>query len=187
MLYRRGEVGGNIENYLDPRTASENRFLVGGHYSRQLEEYLVHYSSNQIRVLFFEEMKENPVKQLIQLRKFLGVTEILPALPDDKKVKDKASPIVSPELRRSLSWLKPLVKPFRNTLIFGKLHAMVARKVEYPELSLELRKRLVEYYAPEADAPHSSTTGNAVKVLILSHIFLTGSVIMFSGKCKRYC
>ena len=31
MLYRRGEVGGNIENYLDPRTASENRFLVGGH------------------------------------------------------------------------------------------------------------------------------------------------------------
>ena len=54
MLYRRGEVGGNIENYLDPRTASVNRFLVGGHYSRQLEEYLVYYSSTRSEFSFLK-------------------------------------------------------------------------------------------------------------------------------------
>ena len=97
-------------------------------------------------------MKDNPVKQFIQLRKFLGVAEILPALPDDKKLKDKASPIVRPELRRRLGWLNPVVKPFRNTQIFGKLRSLVAREVKYPALHPDLRKCMVEYYAPEVDA-----------------------------------
>ena len=132
MLYRRGEVARNIDNYLDPRTASENRFLAGGRYSRQIEEFLVHYSSNQLLVLFFEEMKSDPTQQLIQLRGFLGLRDSLLVSPDDNKVKDKTIPIVSPELRRRLSWLKPVVTPFRNTQLFGKLHSLVAREVEYP-------------------------------------------------------
>jgi hypothetical protein len=152
MLYRRGEVGRNIDEYLDPRTAGENRFLSGGRYSRQIEEYLVHYPSSQLLVLFFEEMRANPTNQLFQLRNFLGLPGSLPVLPDNKKVKDKTTPIVSPELRRRLGWLKPVVTPFRNTQIFGKLRSLVAREVEYPELHPDLRKRMVEYYAPEVDA-----------------------------------
>lgn len=152
MLYRRGEVGKNIDSYLDPRTASEHRFLAGGRYSRQIEEYLVHYPSSQLLVLFFEEMKADPAKQLIQLRNFLGLRNSLLASPDAKKVKDKTTPIVSPELRRRLGWLKPAVAPFRNTQIFGKLRSLVAQEAEYPELYPDLRKRMVEYYAPEVDA-----------------------------------
>lgn len=152
MLYRRGEVGQNIDSYLDPRTAGEHRFLAGGRYCRQIEAYLMHYSSSQLLILFFEEMKPDPAGQLIQLRNFLGLRDKLPALPDDKKVKDKAIPMVSPELRRHLRWLKPVVAPFRNTHVFGKLHSLVVREVEYPALHPDLRKRMVEYYAPEAVA-----------------------------------
>jgi hypothetical protein len=111
----------------------------------------VHYSPSQLLVLFFEEMKANPTKQLIQLRNFLGLRTSLLTSPDDKKVKDKAAPMVSPELRRLLRWLKPVVTPVRNTQIFRKLHSLVAVEVEYPELHPELRKRMVEYYAPEVD------------------------------------
>ena len=152
MLYRRGEVGRNIDSYLDPRIAGENRFLAGGRYSRQIQEYLEYYSPSQLLILFFEEMKLDPTQQLLQLRNYLGLRTRLPTLPFDKKVKDKITPIVSPEMRRRLRWVKPVVNPFQNTQIYGKLRSLVAREVEYPALHPDLRKRMVEYYAPEVVA-----------------------------------
>ena len=40
MLFRRGEVGADIEAHLDPSLAEDNRFLIGGHYASQLQPYI---------------------------------------------------------------------------------------------------------------------------------------------------
>jgi hypothetical protein len=152
MLYRRGEVAQNIDNYLDPRIAHKNRFLNGGFYSLQIRDYLVLYPPSQLLILLFDEMKIDPIKQLVEMRNFLGLSDSLPTALDDNKVKDKATPIVNPQLRRRFGWLRPTIAPFRNTQIFGKLRNLVAREIEYPELYPDLRKRMVDYYAPEVDA-----------------------------------
>jgi Sulfotransferase domain len=152
MLYRRGEVSRDIDSYLDPRKAAKHRFLSSGCYSRQLEDYLALYSSSRLLVLFYEEMKTDPRKQLGQLRDFLGLTTPLHVLPEEKKVKDKTTPMVSPELRKYLHWLNPYVAPLRNTYLFGKLRSVVVTELKYPELGPELRKRMADFYDPEINA-----------------------------------
>ena len=60
MLYRRGEVGRDIDSYLDAGTGSLGRFLVGGLYCAQLQAYLDLYPKDRLLVLFFEEMVSIP-------------------------------------------------------------------------------------------------------------------------------
>lgn len=152
MLFRRGEVSADIEGYLDPRTAAEQRFLANGRYSRQLEAYLALYSSTQLLVLFYEEMKSDPSRQLRQLRNYLGLTNSMPVSLNEKKVKDKSMPMVGPELRKYLHWLNPVVKPFRKTRLFGRLHGLIATEIKYPELKSDLRQRMSDFYRPEVEA-----------------------------------
>jgi Sulfotransferase domain len=152
MLFRRGEVSADINHYLDPRTAAERRFLTGGRYSGQLESYLAFYPASQILVLLYEDMKSDPARQLTQARNFLGLAGNVMHMPDEKKVKDKTTPMVSPELRKYLHWLKPAVAPFRKTYLFEKLHRIAASELKYPELQPDLRKRMANYYVSEVEA-----------------------------------
>jgi hypothetical protein len=152
MLYRRGEVGRDIDSYLDPRKAAEHRFLSSGRYNRQLEDYLALYPPSRLLVLFYEEMKTDPRKQLLQLRNFLGLTTPSHVLSDEKKAKDKTIPVVSPELRKYLHWLNPYVAPLRNTYLFAKLRNVVATELKYPELEPDLRRRMADFYEPEVKA-----------------------------------
>ena len=151
MLYRRGEVGPDIERHLDPREKAGGRFLENGLYYRQLQAYLENYPADRLLVLLYEDMQSSPADHLARVRGFLGLDATTSPLPVNEKVKDRTTPVIAPALRRHLRPFKPIVAPLRRTRFFKTLRGLVARELEYPALSEDLRLRLVDYYAAETE------------------------------------
>jgi hypothetical protein len=149
MLYRRAEVTRDIAEYLDPRRASKGRFLQGGLYHDQLMRFYDEFPSKQLAVFLFEDFKMDGKAQLANVKEFIGIAADNLALSG--KVKDKTAPMLSPELRRKTKWLRPLVAPFRKTPAFAAARRLLVREVTYAPLSKDLRSRLIDYYASEAE------------------------------------
>ncbi|MCF3641806.1 sulfotransferase domain-containing protein [Rhizobium sp. TRM95111] len=157
MLYRRGEVGRDIEQYLDPRVADGGRFLNGGLYYRQLCGFLEVFPADRFLILLFEDIRTQPQRQLDMVGAFLKLEGDLAIPPAEEKVKDKTQAVIGPHLRRILSPLKPLVKPIRQTGAFAAVRSLVAKELNYPALKPDLRSRLIEYYAGEVEQLGKST------------------------------
>lgn len=151
MLYRRGEVGRDVAQYLDPRRATGGRFLNGGLYHQQLQPYLDLFPTQQLQVLLYENIRTDPQRQLDTVRSFLRLESELRMPPVTKKVKDKTDPIVSPGLRQILKPLKPVLAPFRNNFVVQGVRSMIAQETKYSPLEPDLCARMVEFYAPEAE------------------------------------
>jgi hypothetical protein len=151
MLYRRGEVGRDVAQYLDPRVANGSRFLSGGLYHQQLRRYLDHFPVEQLKVLLYENIRSAPQDQLNSVRHFLNLTTELQIPPVTKKVKDKTEPVISPGLRHILKPLKPVLAPFRNSGVFKTLRSAIAHETNYSPLSPDLCARMIDFYAPEAE------------------------------------
>lgn len=149
-LYRRGEVGRDIDYHLDPRNEVDNRLLIGGLYYRQLVRYLELYPARQLLLLLYEDIPSAPEARLGDVRSFLGLHSGTPPSPVKEKVKDKSIPVLGPTLRRCLSPIKPIVAPMRQSKYFKAFRGLVARAPAYPEMSADLRDRLVDYYAADA-------------------------------------
>lgn len=152
MLYRRGEVGRDIDSYLDAGMGSLGRFLVGGLYCAQLQAYLDLYPKDRVQVLFFEEMVARPVEHLSKVRQFLGLPAAETAVvPVAKKVKDRREPMIGPRLRKIMKPLKPLVRPFRDSSVFAAARGALAGQIAYPPFTPRLRSRLVNFYAADVE------------------------------------
>jgi hypothetical protein len=151
MLYRRGEVGKEIAQYLDPRIAQGGRFLEGGLYYDQLRGFLDRFPSERLLVLLFEDIKTEPQHQLDMVQAFLKLDAGLHIPPLTEKVKDKTQPVINPGLRKVLAPLKSTVRPFRQSTLFKNMRSLVAREMRYAPLSDDLRMRLIDYYAPQVE------------------------------------
>jgi hypothetical protein len=152
MLFRRGEVSGDIEHHLDPRSAVEGRFLAGGFYYRQLSAYQELYPASQVSVLLYDDMQIDALAQLNRVRRFLGLRPAESVPVAQGRVKDKGTPVIGPRLRQALSPFKPLVRSIRHRPSFQRFRGLFAREPSYPELSGDLRRRLLDFYAPEIEA-----------------------------------
>jgi hypothetical protein len=151
MLYLRGEVGRDIEQHLDPRHAHGKRFLNGGLYEQQLRTYLELFPSNQLLILFFEDMKVNAQSQLDLVHDFLQLDSGMPLKPADKNIRDKTQRFIGPELRKYLNPLKSVAAPLRKYPGFKYVRSFFARELNYVPLSNDIRNRLIDYYAPEVE------------------------------------
>lgn len=151
MLFRRGEVNSDIAQYLDPRTAADNRFLRGGRYHRQLERYYDLFPSSQLLVVFYEDLLVQPEAQLRKVRHYLGALNDSYASPVTGRIKDKNMPIVGGSHSSYLKWLKPVVSPFRSTRAYKAAKRRFSQTVEYSPLGTELRARLVDYYSEDTE------------------------------------
>jgi hypothetical protein len=151
MLFRRGEVGKDIVQYLDPRSADGGRFLNGGLYYDQLRSFLDLFPAERLLVLLYENIKTEPQRQLDMVQAFLGLGVSLKVPPVGEKVKDKRLAVISPGLRKVLSPLKSTVRPFRQNPLFQSARALIAREPRYAPLDDDLRKRLIDYYAPQVE------------------------------------
>jgi Sulfotransferase domain len=149
MLYRRAEVGRDIENHLNPKHAETGRFLQGGLYCSQLEHYYDRFPAENISIYLFEDFKLDPMGQLRDVRNFIGPGENKVKLPP--KVKDKTAPMLSPELRRKAQWLKPILTPLRKTSVFTSVRRMLVREVSYSPLTSDLRNRMIDFYLKDVE------------------------------------
>lgn len=149
MLYRRGEVSGDIRAHLDVRNAG-NRFLVGGCYFEQVQRYQERFPESRILVVLFEDMVADPRAHIERVRAFLDIgPDAQTVLPT--KVKDRRDAMLGPRLRKVLKPLKPLLRPFRANAAFAALRGNFAREISYPPLTAELRLQLVDFYSAEVD------------------------------------
>jgi hypothetical protein len=151
MLYRRGEVGKDIVQYLDPRNAEGGRFLNGGLYYDQLRGFLELFPAERLLVLLYENIKTEPQRQLDTIQAYLGLDTGLKVPPVTARVKDKTQAVIGPGLRKVLAPLKSTVRPFRQSALFQNARSLIARELQYAPLPDDLRERLIDYYAPQVD------------------------------------
>ncbi|WP_226637337.1 sulfotransferase family protein [Novosphingobium profundi] len=152
MLFRRGEVGSDITSYLDPATSENMQLLGSGNFAEHLKPYIELFGQERLLVLFFEGVMGNPDAQMALVRSHLGLPSRPLASEGGGKVKDKTVPLVPPILRKRLAWMKPLARPLRGTPAFESMRGLIARRVQYPPLTEDLRKRLNDYYSPSIEA-----------------------------------
>jgi hypothetical protein len=149
MLYRRGEVGADIDAHLGARAGSSSRFLNGGLYHEQILAYLDFFPKDRVLVLFYEDMLSEPREQLRKARAFLGLeTEAIWPLPS--KVKDRTAPMIPRGVRRVLAPLNPILRQVRDRPLVRSMRKVVAREVVYPALPASVREGLVDFYAKDA-------------------------------------
>lgn len=148
MLLRRGEVGPNIEDYLDPRRAANERFIYSSRYDLHLERLLATYGRGAVHVTHYELVAREPQNVLDGVRSHLG----LPARPiraqARNRINDRRSALLPLRLRKAMRPLKPLVRPLRGSAAFESVRGLFARPFRYPELTNDLRARLEEHFAP---------------------------------------
>lgn len=148
MLFRRGEVDGNVSRYLDPSRAAGERFLADGCYADHLERFISLFGGEPILVLLYEDMRKNPERQLSLLAAHVGYSGPL-APPLAERVKDARAPAVPRPLRRLLAPLRPALDPLRGTAPVRILREMVARPYSYPTLDPSLRAEIADFYRPQ--------------------------------------
>jgi hypothetical protein len=149
MLFRRGEVSGDIASYLDPRRSELRRFLDNGLYARAVRRWLDAFEREQLLILLFDEVAADGKGALSSVAGHIGLpTSHLPP-PSADRVKDsRASPLPLP-LRKVLAPAKELAKPLRGTRWFEAARSTLARPLAYPPLPAEIAARLYDFYAPE--------------------------------------
>lgn len=152
MLFRRGEVGADIETHLNPSVSENMQILGSGNFASHLEPFIELYGRERLLILFFEGVLGDPQTQMSRVRTHLGLPP-RPLAPEGReKVKDKTARLVPGRMRKRLGWMKPIVRPLRGTAPFEAARGLIARKTQYPQLTDELRKRLNEYYGPSIEA-----------------------------------
>jgi hypothetical protein len=148
MLFRRGDVGPNIESYFEPGSRFGSRFLDGGKYGRHLDDIDKLFPKEQLLILVYDDVVARPVEHLATVRDFLGLEALGPI---ETRVKDKTDAVVPPSMRKILRGLKPALKPYRNSAWFKKARGLIAKEPSYPLLTPALHDRLCSYYAGDID------------------------------------
>ena len=152
MKFNRGEVEADIESNLDPSKLKDERILDIGNYAAHLRKYVELFGREKLLILFFEGVTSDPEQQIAKVRSHLGLKPRPLATSAVKKVKDKTARHVPPRMRERLAWMKPIVRPLRGTPAFETVRETIAREIEYPPLTEELRERLNDYFAPSIEA-----------------------------------
>ncbi len=144
MLYRRGEVGPEMELYFKPG----GRFLEGGRYGHHLGHIDDLFPAEQLLLLVYDDVLNQPTDHLAKVRDFLALEALAPV---ETKVKDKTEAIVPAPIRRTLKGLKPVLTPYRDQAWFKKARGLIAREPDYPTLTPDLHARLRDYYADDIE------------------------------------
>ncbi len=152
MLFRRGTVGANIEDFLDPRRAEFRRFLDNGLYHQHLARWQTLFPAEQMLVFLFEDVIDRPDWTIMAVGRHLGLSEDLLPKPMTNRVNDSRAALLPLPMRRLLAPFKELAAPLRSTRWFGALHSSMARQVKYPPLTPDLEARLRDFYAPDVEA-----------------------------------
>ncbi len=151
MLYRRGQIDGNIARQLNRATTDAPRFLDDGLYARHLRRYLDSFPRSQLTLILHEDVQNDPDGCIREVCNAIDVPARIDAAARVSRINDGAAPLVPMAFRRLPKSVKNLAKPFRTTAAFETVRRLVARPVAYPPLTSELRCRLQAFYAGDIE------------------------------------
>lgn len=151
MLLRRGTVKGTPEDYLDPVTSTFRRFIDNGRYHTHLTRWFDLFDRDRFLVLTAEEVRSAPIETIEACCRHLGVEPPAADLVSKARVNDGSAAYLPLPLRRALGPAKRIVGPFRGTRLFEAVRGVLARQIDYPPMSADLRQRLRDHYVPEIE------------------------------------
>jgi Sulfotransferase family len=145
MLFRRGQVSGDVAAYLDRTRTTQPRFLDDGLYARHLQRYFDHFPRDRIRIILHDDISASPDRVAADMTDFLGLPH-MPLTQVERRVNDSASALLPLALRRFPQPLKNMVAPLRSTRAFNQVRDLFARPVAYPAFDDDVRRRVEDFY-----------------------------------------
>ena len=119
-------------------------YITRGKYFDQLCRYFDRFTSDQIHIIIYEEMKADPWKKLQETFDFLGV-ERFPGIDFRKKV----NVTVIPRSRLLQRILVNRLTSHSRLRFVRQINAALNIRKGYPSMSAEIRERLVETFAED--------------------------------------
>lgn len=143
-----------FEWLLGGRTMTFGEALAGNRgllsYSRyfyQLEQWLTHFPSNQVLLVFTESFEANPEAEVQRVRSFLGLAPSAVVKPENPRSNETAT-LVRPSLARRLlreSWLGEFVRPVVPDAIVRRYRRHLNVKSN-PEVSQTQMEAMIETF-----------------------------------------
>jgi hypothetical protein len=135
-----------IDLYLDDSwSPSKKGYFSRGIYIKYIRLYLTHFQPEQILVLLFEDLLENPHKFYKKVFKFLNVEP-------EFKTKDMVRAYNPASIWRNRFYRFFFANPQYQKFLFRKIKRYLfwGKKVfyKYPEMSLTAKRTLTEFYEP---------------------------------------
>lgn len=149
MLYRRGTTRHPPEAYFSRRSPPNDigsRFLRGGLYFEHLRRCFDHFAREQVLVLLYEDIRDEPQRTFDMAADHIGADRIKLEAIGVARENDSSSPLLPIAMRRALSPLKQAVAPWRGKSWFEALRGVFAKEIDYPALDAEARAFLRDYY-----------------------------------------
>ncbi len=148
MLYRRGTTQKAPGAYFSERQDGDGfgaRFLSGGLYAEHLARFLDRFAREQLLVLLYEGISDEPRGTLIRIAEHIGIDG--PASgPAMARENDGAARMLPLPMRKALRPFKKAAAPLRGQDWFKSLRGIFARQIAYPPLEIEARNFLSDYY-----------------------------------------
>lgn len=154
FLRRNGQVTGSFERVI----GGEHRVVERGLYHRYLSEYWEHFPDEQLLVLDFDVLKENPRAFGRAIFEHLGVDpsfwpeggdeRVLGAMEPRSRWMARAAKEAAVWLRRvgDPRWVTRIKQSWLSELLFRPLD-----RSEYPEVDPATRRKLEDYYREDAE------------------------------------
>ncbi len=149
MLFRRGTVTGQPEEYLTSLDNPQPRFLQDGLYAGHLSRWLDLFPAENIHVFLYDDVKNDPRGTIERVSAHIGVDPVFDADFASRRQNDSTRSFLPLPVRKVLAPLKRSVKPLRGKHWFEATRSLLAKPIVYPPLSPETRKRLEGFYAKD--------------------------------------
>jgi hypothetical protein len=171
MLYQRGHLTKSFEEYVDGFMTTEdyenfrsknirpdNAFFFGSEYGRILKSYYDKFSSQQILILFTEDLKSKPEEVLVKYLNFLEVDETyrpeklsLQSRKGGEKAKVR---LLTPDYIFKIPFVKKAWKNYTPYTFRKKVeYSINLWNIKPDDTTLDPKsptyKKLVEYFAPD--------------------------------------
>ena len=125
-------------------------YVDHGYYSRQIEGYYKYFSKEQIKIIFFEDLKRNPDKTVGQVFSFMNIDNKFKPNFSIKNSSALPRSVVMQRIFQSLTMPK-FIKPFVPPSVSSKIKISLIRKLnvkpfQYAQMKQETRNFLVSTF-----------------------------------------
>lgn len=146
MYFRRGLVSGTPEDYLRTTDNDYPRFLYDGLYGLHISRWLDHFAKEQMLAFLFEDVQMRPQAVVEAVSQHIGAKPAFDPELASERENDSRARLLPLSVRQLLAPLKSTVKPLRGNPLFESARSLMAREIDYPPLSDDLRQHLEDFY-----------------------------------------
>jgi hypothetical protein len=139
------EKAHTFEEWVDGNTF----WMRSGGYADHLDRFLALFKNKQLKVILFEDIQDRLEDTLVDIHRFLGVTEIRPQVrPMAYNMGGRPKGIGGALLYRmtTMSNINRVLKPFVPANIVAAVHRARNQAVAPGNMKQETRQRLIEHY-----------------------------------------